>query len=177
MKIKAMAAALPEYANDLRLNLDLLLEDDSVADARKFGLLLACAHATGHKPLVDAAEADCVDRISAQTANAARAAAAVMAMNNVFYRFTEFTANRDYATLPVKLRMRALGSPGIDRLDFELFCVAVSAMNGCPACINAHEPILARGGVAPEMVLDAVRLGAVLKAMATVHAALNGNEA
>jgi len=157
----------PDTATALN-NLGSLLNDQTLGDQRKYGLLLACAHGTGHKPLVDAAEAECAGHLSP-----ARAAAAVMAMNNVYYRFVHLAANKEYATMPARLRMNAIGAPGIDKLDFELFSLAVSAMNGCGMCIDAHEQVLKKAGATAETIQTAVRIGAVMKAVATVHAAVN----
>ena len=97
-------------------------------------------------------------------------AAAVMAMNNVYYRFVHLSSNKEYATLPARLRMNVIGSPGIEKDDFELFSLAVSAMNGCGMCIDAHEKVLRGHGVSSEVIQTAVRIAAVLKAAATIHA-------
>lgn len=172
MSLKTFADALPDYAKDLRLNVGSLLNDQTLGDQRKYGLLLSCAHGTGYKPIVEAAEAECEDKLSPEAANAARAAAAVMAMNNVYYRFVHLVSNPEYGTLPAKLRMNAIGNPGIDKADFELFSLAVSAMNGCGMCMDSHEKVLKQHGVSSEAVQSAARIGAVLKAVATVHATL-----
>ncbi len=170
--LKELADTLPDYAKDLRLNLGSILSDQLLGDQRKYGLLLACAHGTGHRPLVAAAETEVADRLSPEAANAARGAAAVMAMNNVYYRFVHLASNPEYATLPAKLRMNFIGSPGIEKEDFELFSLAVSAMNGCGMCIDSHERVLQQHGVKAETIQAAVRIGAVMKAVATVHATL-----
>ena len=173
MSLKDFAGTLPDFAKDIRLNVGSLLNEAHLPDQRKFGLLLACAHATGYKPLVDAAEAECTPKLAPEAANAARAAAAVMAMNNVYYRFTHLAGNDEYQRMPAKLRMNVIGQPGIDKVDFELFSLAVSAMNGCGMCIDSHEQILKKAGTTAEAIQTAVRIGAVMKAVATVHAALN----
>jgi alkyl hydroperoxide reductase subunit D len=149
-----------------------LLNEPVLNDQRKYGLLLACAHATGYKPLVEATEAEVAGKLSPEAANAARAAAAVMAMNNVYYRFTHLVGNEEYRRMPAKLRMNVIGQPGIDKIDFELFSLAVSAMNGCGMCIDSHEQILKKAGATAEMIQASVRIGAVMKAVATVHAAI-----
>jgi alkyl hydroperoxide reductase subunit D len=172
MSLKPFADSLPDYAKDLRLNLSSLLNDQTLGDQRKYGLLLACAHATGHKPIVEAAEAEAEGRLSPEAANAARAAAAVMAMNNVYYRFVHLASNPEYATLPARLRMNVIAAPGIEKDDFELFSLAVSAMNGCGMCIDSHERILRQHEVKAETIQSAVRIAAVVKAVATVHSTL-----
>ena len=172
MSLKEFAETLPDYAKDLRLNLGSLLGDQTLGDTRKYGLLLACAHGTGYGPVAAAAEAEVEGKLSPEAANAARAAAAVMAMNNVYYRFVHLASNPAYGTLPAKLRMNVIGNPGIDKADFELFSLAVSAMNGCGACVDSHERVLTQHGVKPETIQAAARVGAVIKAVATVHATL-----
>lgn len=173
MSLKDFAGLLPDFAKDIRLNVGSLLNETQLGDQRKYGLLLACAHGTGHKPLVEATEAECEGKLSPEAANAARAAAAVMAMNNVYYRFTHLAGNDEYRRMPAKLRMNVIGAPGIDKVDFELFSLAVSAMNGCGMCIDSHEQVLKKAGVTAESIQNAVRIAAVMKAVATVHAALN----
>jgi len=172
MSLKLFADALPEYAKDLRLNLGSMLGDQTIGDNRKYGLILACAHGTGYKPLVEAAEAEIAGKLDEAYANAARAAAAVMAMNNVYYRFVHLASNPVYETLPARLRMNVIGNPGIDKADFELFSLAVSAQNGCGMCIDSHERVLSQHGVKPETIQTAARIAAVMKAVATVHATL-----
>jgi lipoyl-dependent peroxiredoxin subunit D len=172
MSLKTFADALPDYAKDLRLNVGSLLSDQMLGDQRKYGLLLACAHGTGYKPIVEATEAEVDGKLSPEAANAARAAAAIMAMNNVYYRFVHLASNPEYGTLPAKLRMNVIGNPGIEKADFELFSLAVSAMNGCGMCIDSHEKVLKQHNVPSEVIQAGARIGAVMKAVATVHATL-----
>src|SRR3546814_4422657 len=95
-----------------------------LGDQGKYGLLLACANGTGYQPIVKATEREVEEKLSDAAKNAARAAAAVMAMNNVYYRFVHLASNQEYAKMPAKLRMNVIGSPGIDKADFELFSLA-----------------------------------------------------
>jgi alkyl hydroperoxide reductase subunit D len=173
MSLKELADSLPDFAKDLRLNISSILNDQLLGDQRKYGLLLATAHGTGYRPLVMATEAEVEGKLSDEAANAARAAAAVMAMNNVYYRFTHLASNPEYRTMPAKLRMNVIGNPGIDKVDFELFSLAVSAQNGCGMCIDSHEKMLRQHGVNAETVQAAARIGAVMTAVATVHGATN----
>lgn len=170
MSLKAFADQLPDYAKDLRLNLGSIASDQTLGDQRKYGLLVATAHGSGYKPLVEAAEAEAEGKLSPEALNAARAAAAIMAMNNVYYRFVHLASNKEYGQLPAKLRMNVIGSPGIAKEDFELFSLAVSAQNGCGMCIDSHEKVLRQHNVPVEVIQAAARIGAVMTAVATVHA-------
>jgi alkyl hydroperoxide reductase subunit D len=172
MSLKTFADALPDYAKDIRLNLTSILSDQLLGDERKAGLILACAHGSGYKPLVEAAEAEVSGKLDDRYANAARGAAALMAMNNVYYRFVHLVANPEYGTMPARLRMNFIGSHGIAKEDFELFSLAVSAMNGCGMCIDSHERVLLEHGVKPDAIQSAVRVASVMKALATVHSTL-----
>jgi alkyl hydroperoxide reductase subunit D len=172
MSLKHFAEALPDYAKDIRLNLGSILSDQLIGTERKNALLLACAHGSGYKPLVDAAEAEVAGKVSDGQALAARGAAAVMAMNNVYYRFVHLVANPEYGKMPARLRMNVIGTHGIAKEEFELMSLAVSAMNGCGMCIDSHERVLLEHGVKPDSIQAAVRIAAVMKALATVHATL-----
>ena len=172
MSLKQFAETLPDYAKDVRLNLGSILSDQLMPQERKLALVLACAHGSGYKPLVEASEAEAAGKISDQLADAARGAAAVMAMNNVYYRFVHLASNPEYGTMRAGLRMNFIGSPGIEKADFELFSLAVSAMNGCGMCIDSHEKVLQQHGVKAEVIQAAARIAAIMKAIATVLSTL-----
>jgi alkyl hydroperoxide reductase subunit D len=172
MSLKEFVGTLPDYAKDLRLNLGSILSDQLIAQESKLALLLSCAHGSGYRPLVEATEAEVAGKLPENVATAARGAAALMAMNNVYYRFVHLVTNPEYGTMPARLRMNLIGSHGIAKDLFELMSLAVSAMNGCGKCIDSHERVLLEHGVRPDEIQSAARIAAVMKAIATVHAAL-----
>jgi alkyl hydroperoxide reductase subunit D len=94
-----------------------------------------------------------------------------MAMNNVYYRFVHLASAPDYKSLPAKLRMNVIGRPGVEKVDFELWSLAVSAINGCGMCIDAHEQVLRQAGVGVEAIQASVRIAAVVNAVAATLAA------
>jgi alkyl hydroperoxide reductase subunit D len=91
-----------------------------------------------------------------------------MGMNNIFYRFRHLSSNEKYATMPARLRMQVIGKHGSDPVDFELWCLAVSAINGCRVCVDAHEKVLRDKGVNEETILAAVRIASTIHALAAV---------
>jgi lipoyl-dependent peroxiredoxin subunit D len=163
---------LPDYAKDLKLNLSSLLQDQALSTQQRYGLLLACAHAGGVAAVIAEAERAAASQLSPEAAVAAKAAASIMAMNNVYYRFVHLAANRDYAKMPAKLRMNVIGKPGIEKVDFELFSLAVSAINGCGMCMDAHEKVLREHGVSADIIQTAVRFAAVVQAVSATLRAL-----
>jgi len=172
MSLNDLARTLPDYAKDLRLNVSSLLAEQALTDQQKYGTFVACAHAAGHRPLIEAAEAEAAPKLSAEAMNAAKAAASIMAMNNIYYRFQHLASNKDYATRPARLRMNVIGAPGIDKADFELFSLAVSAVNGCGMCIDAHEKVLLGAGVTIDTIQNAVRIASVVHGVARTLAAI-----
>ena len=104
--------------------------------------------------------------LSPEALGAAKAAAAIMAMNNIYYRFTHLASAPDYKTLPARLRMNVIGKPGVDKMDFELWCLAVSAIIGCGVCVDSHEKVLRDCGMSAEQIQAAVRIAAVVHAVA-----------
>jgi lipoyl-dependent peroxiredoxin subunit D len=165
MSVTDLARSLPDFAKDLRLNMSSLMTEPGLTDQQRYGTLVACAHAVGHAPLIAAAEAEAATKLSPEALEAAKAAAAIMAMNNIYYRFAHLASNKEYATMPAKLRMNVIGSPGIDKADFELMSLAVSAINGCGMCIDAHEKVLKGHGVSAATIQSAVRLASVVHAV------------
>ncbi len=171
MSIEDLKSRIPDFAKDVRLNLSSMAGDETLTPQQKYGLFVACGIASRNADVRKALVAEASAHVDATVVEAAKAAAAIMGMNNIYYRFVHLAGNKEYRTMPARLRMNVIGAPGIDKVDFELFSLAVSAMNGCGRCIDAHEQVLKNGGVTAEVIQTAVRIGAVMKAVATVHAA------
>ena len=166
MTIDALKDRLPDFAKDVRLNLSALVNDETLGVQTKWGLLLACALATRNADVARAFEAQAANHLDAAALGAARAAATIMAMNNVYYRFVHLASNAEYQTMPAKLRMNVIGNPGVPKVDFELWSLAVSAINGCGLCIDSHEKVLREAGVDASTIQTAVRFASVLQSLA-----------
>lgn len=171
MSIDALRDALPAYAKDLSLNLSSLASETVLSESQKWGCFLACAHAVGEPQTVRAFEAEASARLSPEAMTAARSAAAIMGMNNIYYRSLHLMHNAEYKTLPARLRMNILANPGAPKTEYELWCTAVSAINGCGACIDSHEKTLREHGVTNVQVQASLRIAAVVNAVARVLAA------
>jgi lipoyl-dependent peroxiredoxin subunit D len=172
MSLDTLRDALPSYAKDISLNLGSLANETVLSDQQKWGAFLASAYAVGTPVAVKAIEAAATAAgLSTEAAAAAKAAAAIMGMNNVYYRSLHLMKNKEYGTLPAKLRMNVIGAPGVDKVDFELWCTAVSAINGCGMCLDAHEAELRKHGLTNVQVQAALRIGAVVNAASRVAAA------
>ena len=166
-RVEALRDRLPEAAKDIKLNLQTVMQTGSLSAAQRWGVAIASAIAARNPELRDAVLADSAAEIDAAVADDAAAAAALMAMNNVYYRFRHFMEEKPvYSQKPARLRMNRIARPVTNKADFELFCLAVSAINGCETCVRSHEKAVIEGGLTDEHVHDAVRIAATINAAA-----------
>lgn len=172
MSIEALRARLPAYAKDIGTNLEVLSGESVLSDQAKWGCFVASACAVGEPEALKAITAAArAAGLSEDAFTAARTAAAIMAMNNVYFRALHLMDAPDYRSLPAKLRMNRLAHhPGVETVDYELWCVAVSAINACGACLDNHEAELRARGVQPPQVQAALRIAAVVHAVGRVLA-------
>ncbi|MDP3657515.1 MAG: carboxymuconolactone decarboxylase family protein [Brevundimonas sp.] len=170
MSLDALRDLMPAYAKDISLNLGSLASETVLNDQQKWGCFLASAHAVGVAPVVRAIEGQAAGVLSPEAMNAAKAAAAIMGMNNIYYRSLHLMKNHEYTTIPARLRMNVLANPGVDKLDFELWSTAVSGINGCGSCLDAHEGALRKHGVPATQVQAALRIAAVVHAASRIAA-------
>jgi alkyl hydroperoxide reductase subunit D len=166
MSLDMLKNALPDYAKDQKLNLSSLAMDPSLTPQQLAGTFIVAALASRNAVVIRAIFAEFAPKLSAEALTAAKAAASVMGMNNIYYRFTHLVGG-DYPKLPAKLRMNIMAKPGVEKVDFELWSLAVSAINGCGMCMESHEKVVRHGGLSTEQVQTAVRIAAVIHAVAT----------
>jgi alkyl hydroperoxide reductase subunit D len=157
---------IPDFAKDVRINLTSLMADETLSPRRKYGVLVASAVATRNSALIAAVESAASGVMTSVAIAAAKVAASVVVMNNVYYRFVHLASNPEYKTMPPRLRMDVIGNPGVDKSDFELWSLAVSSINGCGICIDAHERTLRAAGVNSETIQTAVRFAAITQSVA-----------
>jgi lipoyl-dependent peroxiredoxin subunit D len=168
MNLEHLMDTVPAYAKDLKLNMSSVMQQPDLTPQQAWGSALACAIAARNPQLLAAISAQAATVLSPEAVEAAKAAAAIMGMNNVFYRFHHLTTNEKYSTMPARLRMNVLRTHGIEHVDFELFCLAVSAINACDKCVDSHEKVVREKGLGEENVLAAVRIASVIHALASV---------
>ena len=171
MALEALARALPAYAADVAANLTALAAESVLTEQQKWGCFVAAAYAVVTPSALRAIEAAAdAAGLTAEAKSAAKGAAAIMAQNNVYFRALALMKHQDYRALRSKLRMSITFKPGVPKGDFDLWCVAVSAIHGCPDCLDAHEGALRERGVDPIAVQTALRIAAVVHAVTRVLA-------
>jgi lipoyl-dependent peroxiredoxin subunit D len=168
MSLESLRNRIPDYAKDIKLNLGNVATSNALTPTQVWGAMLASALAARNAEVVDAIAADAAQHLSPAEQTAVKSAAAIMAMNNIYYRAIHLIEDPDLGKMPARLRMQAIGNPGVDKLDFELWCLAVSAVNGCGMCLVAHAREVAAKGASREAVQDALRIAATVHAAAVV---------
>jgi alkyl hydroperoxide reductase subunit D len=169
--LASLADSLPAYASDIAQNLASIAEETLLPEPQKWGCFIASAHAVATPAVVKAMEAAGAESgMTPEAIAAARGAAAIMAQNNIYFRALTLIQDQTYRTLRARLRMRIVSNPGVPKDDFDLWCVAVSAINGCPDCLDAHIGSLRGRGVEPLAIQTALRIAAVTHAASRVLA-------
>ncbi|MBJ6765432.1 carboxymuconolactone decarboxylase family protein [Myxococcaceae bacterium JPH2] len=170
--LEVVRGELADAHKDTRLNLSAVLEGGSLTPEQRWGVAVACAFAARNDRLKEALLEEAKKALTnpEPVIEDARAAASLMAMNNVYYRFRHMIGKESYSSKRAGLRMNRLAQVLTNKVDFELVCLAVSAINGCEMCMRAHEKVVLDGGLTEDHVHDAVRIAAV------VHAAAVGLE-
>lgn len=165
--VEQLRAGIPDTAKDIKLNLQSVLQPGGpLTAAQRWGVAIASAVATRNVRLRDALLQDARAEVGPEVIDDALAAATLMAMNNVYYRFRHMVGKESYSQMPARLRMQRIVKPASNRLDFELFCLAVSAINACEMCIRSHEEAVIKGGLSEDQVHDAIRIAATVNAAA-----------
>ena len=168
MTFEQLLERIPDYAQDLRHNLGNFVKQTELTPNQTWGTVAASAMAARQALLTPTLMRMAAGQLTPANLRAAQTAAALMGMNNVYYRFSHLAASGNYARIPGRLRMQGIRTHGGDPVDFEIFCLAVSAIHNCEACVRAHEKALLAQGVTEETILAAVRLAAVIHALGIV---------
>jgi alkyl hydroperoxide reductase subunit D len=158
---------LLDHAKDLRINLDVVSGATALSPQQAWGTAVAAAITSRNLEVITAVEQTAAAHLSPEALAGARGAASIMGMNNIYYRFLHMMGDgTEYAQMPARLRMQIIGKPGVDPLDFELWCLAASAITGCEMCVRAHEQSVRDKQGTMEQVHEAVRIAAVLHGVA-----------
>lgn len=168
--INEIKALVPDYAKDVRINLDGTLGRSSLPPNEAAAVALAAAYAARSPRLVAIIRGSAA--LPETEANAALTAAALMGMNNVWYPFVEMSGDPELRTLPAQLRMQAYANhAGVGKRLFELYALAASIVGKCHFCVQSHYALLKETGMSVEQLRDVGRIAAVVAATANAIAA------
>lgn len=172
MNITDYKSELGSHSKDTKLNLGNLFSNPDatgMTNDQFYGTALSLAYTLNDTNLIQAIQAEAEGKVESNVTEAAKTAASLMAMNNIYYRFLHLSTDKQFAKMPAGLRMNAMASPGVDKADFELYSLAVSALNGCGMCIDAHVKTLLEHNVSALAIQSSVKMAAVLNAARTAY--------
>ena len=166
--LEGLKSVIPDYAKDVKINLGTLLsQENQVLTAKQiFGAALTSAYVTKEKTLIRVLENEVQNILSEAEVRAAKTAAVLMGMNNIYYRFLHISADKEYGQMPAGLRMQGIKNHEIDKNDFEIFSLAASVVNGCGMCIDAHANQLVKHGITKSQVQTVAKIAAVINSAA-----------
>ena len=164
--LEALRQKFPEIAKDIKLNLQAVLNESTLSVEQRWGVAVSSAISSSSHALRDATIADARKHVDQKVLDDAGAAAVLMGMNNIYYRFRHMVEKPSYGMRSPKLRMNRIMQPTTNKVDFELYSLAVSAIHGCEACVKAHEKVVTDAGVTEDQVNDAIRIAATFHAAA-----------
>ena len=163
--LQAIKDRMPEYAKDIKLNLDSTIARSSLTPEDALGVALAAAFAAGSRPLIEAFKA----AVPPAEGYAALTAATLMGMNNAWYPYVEMAADEDLKTQRPELRMNAYASSGgVAKAKFEAYALASSIVGKCHFCVQSHYALLKKEGWTTQQLRDVGRIAAVVTAAAQV---------
>lgn len=166
-KLESMRESLGEPTSDLKLNISSVLEKGTLDESQRWVVAISSAYFVRDLELANALIEEASDRLNADLIDDAKAAAAIMAMNTVYYRFRHMVGKESYEKMRVGLRMSRLMKPATSKEVFELCSMACAAIAGCEMCIHSHEETLLKHGISEEQIHDSVRIGAVVNGFST----------
>lgn len=169
MSIEELKSNLPDSAKDIKLNLSSIMTEEGAKELtvkQIYMIALSSAYSIKNRRIVSSVLEEANEYLSPVEISATQSAAVIMSMNNIYYRFVHLVGDKSFAAMPAGLRMNAIAHSGINKVDFELCCLAVSAINGCGMCMDSHTAALTKAGVSKVSIQSAIRIAAVFNAAA-----------
>jgi alkyl hydroperoxide reductase subunit D len=167
--LNEIKALVPDYAKDVRLNLDGTIARSSLPASEAVGVAIAAAYAAKNARIVAVIRGS--GDVAEVEAHAALTAAALMGMNNVWYPFVEMSGDAELKTRPAQLRMQAYATHGgVDRRLFEMYALAASIVGKCHHCVQSHYALLKAEGMSVDQLRDVGRIAATVAAAANAIA-------
>jgi alkyl hydroperoxide reductase subunit D len=166
--VEQVKESIPDHAKDIKLNLDAVMNRSGLDEVDAHACALAAAIAAGNGDL--AFEISMNGPLAGtDEREAAKTAAALMGMNNVYYPFVEMTEDADLKGLPPGLRMNAYATyGGVSKKKFEMYALAASIVGKCQFCVKNHYDLLKKEGMSVTELQMVGKIAAVINAIGKV---------
>ena len=166
MSVSNIKQAIPDYAKDLRINLENIFNPENsfgLSEKQVFGTALSVAWACKNSFLSGEIQESSQNILSDQDKEGIKTAVSLMGMNNVYYRSLHLCEDAELSKRPAGLRMMMMKSHGLDQLDFEIYALAVSCLSGCGMCIKSHVAKLKQESLALSAIQQVIKIAAVIQ--------------
>ena len=167
--VEIIKDSIPDHSNDIKLNLDAVINRSplSVEDTHACALVAALAAGNGELAYAIMTSGE-LDNFTAEM-EAAKTAASLMAMNNIWYPYVEMTGDSELKNLPAGLRMNAyVTHAGVSKKKFELYALVASAIGKCHFCVKNHYDVLRKEGMTVQELHHAGKIAAVINAIGKI---------
>lgn len=170
MNFETILNGIPDYAKDIKLNLSSMINNHTgLTDIQFAGSVLVAAIATKNGALTKYITQAVATQLADNELHAVHAAASIMGMTNIYYRFTDLVDDASYSTMAAGLRMNILRDPGVDKVDFEMWSFVASVIGGCHKCVSSHEQQLIKNGITKEAVQLLAKIASIVNSLACIQ--------
>jgi len=169
--IEYVKNSIPDHSKDIKLNLDSVINRSplSVEDTHACALVAALAAGNGELAYAILTSGE-LENFTAET-EAAKTAASLMGMNNIWYPFVEMCNDPELKGLPAGLRMNAYATHGgVSKKKFELYALVASIIGKCHFCVKNHYDVLRKEGMTVQELHHAGKIAAVINAIGKIAA-------
>jgi alkyl hydroperoxide reductase subunit D len=161
--------SIPDHSKDIRLNLDAVINRSGLDIVDTHAIAYAAALSAGNGGLAFEIEHNSPLFNDEKVREAAKTAASLMGMNNIYYPFVEMTQDPDLKGLPAGLRMNAYASHGgVTKKQFEMYSLAASIVGKCHFCVKNHYDVLKKEGVTVQQLQMIGKIASVINAIGKV---------
>ena len=167
--VEIIKDSIPDHSKDIRLNLDAVINRSplSVEDTHACALTAALAAGNGELAFAIMTSSE-LDNFPSEIM-AAKTAASLMAMNNVWYPYVEMCGDSELKNLPAGLRMNAYATHGgVSKKKFELYALVASAIGKCHFCVKNHYDVLRKEGMTVQELHHAGKIAAIINAIGKI---------
>lgn len=169
MALDNLKHLIPDYAKDQRRNLDALINTSVLTQQQLWGCLLVSAATSRNDVVLKLVNAEASEHLSDKAVDVALACTTAMTLNNYGFRAKHWLGH-DFEAIRFGLRNGVSLKPGVVQADYELWAVAVSVVNGCEQCTQAHSRDAQEQGLSTLQLWEAVKIASVIQAIAqTIH--------
>jgi len=167
--VGSVKESIPDHSKDIKLNLDSVINRSPLDPVDTHAIAYVSAIAAGNGGLAFEIEHNGPLFNDEKVREAAKTAASLMGMNNMYYPFVEMTQDSDLKGLPAGLRMQAyMSHGGVTKKQFEMYALAASIIGKCHFCVKNHYDVLKKEGMTISELQHVGKIASVINAIGKI---------